>query len=57
VPGGSLWIVAQAQVPVGRLAAAAGGFSDCTPTLLAGGRFVAWHARVPEAEAEEEGDV
>jgi hypothetical protein len=49
--------VAQAQVPVGRLAAAAGGFSDCTPTLLAGGRFVAWHARVPEAEAEEEGDV
>jgi 16S rRNA (guanine1207-N2)-methyltransferase len=51
-PGGSLWIVSQAQVPVGRLAASAGGFADCTPVLLEGGRFVAWHARAPGGDAE-----
>jgi 16S rRNA (guanine1207-N2)-methyltransferase len=51
-PGGSLWVVSQAQVPVGRLAAAAGGLADCTPLLLEGGRFVAWHARAPGADGE-----
>lgn len=50
--GGSLWIVAQAQVPVGRLAAAAAASVESSartawrkvrPVALANGRFVAWH--------------
>ena len=43
-PGGELWVVAQAQVPVGRLAAAAGGYRSVRPERLEGGRFVAWRA-------------
>jgi len=47
LPGGELWIVAQAQVPVGRLAASLGGYRSMKPAALEGGRFVAWRLRVP----------
>jgi 16S rRNA G1207 methylase RsmC len=40
LPGGELFLVSQAQVPVGRLAAACG--LRARPTQLDGGRFVAW---------------
>jgi hypothetical protein len=56
-PGGSLWIVAQAQVPVGRLAAGVrvdsgdGGdsegrraYASVTAQPVDRGRFVVWHA-------------
>jgi len=42
--GASLWLVAQAQVPVGRLASGICGLSKMKPTRLDGGRFIAWHA-------------
>lgn len=44
-PGGSLWIVSQAQVPVGRFAAsvATENAIRMRPLVLADGRFVAWH--------------
>ena len=47
--GGSLWVVAQAQVPVGRLAMAVGSWRRVRPISLASGRFVAWHAQITEA--------
>lgn len=43
-PGGDLWIVAQTNVPVGRmLAEAAGAFEDRIE-LVSDGRFSVWHA-------------
>lgn len=49
--GGSLWLVAQAQVPVGRLAAFVGGWRRCRPVAIARGRFVAWHAEPSTVDA------
>ena len=46
LPGGTLWLVAQAQVLIGRLAASAavGSWRSVDAHVLAGGRFVAWEA-------------
>ena len=46
--GGSLWLVAQVQVPVGRLAASVGGWHRVRPVPLSSGRFIAWHAQLTE---------
>ena len=51
LPGGSLWLVAQAQVPVGRLAAPC-GFASVEPHSLCEGRFIAWQAVAPDAADE-----
>ena len=51
LPGGELHIVAQAQVPVGRLAASLGGFRSVRPAALDGGRFIAWRACVAPGAA------
>ena len=43
-PGGVLWLVAQEQVPVGRLLALHGRFAWVRATEADGGRFVVWSA-------------
>ena len=52
--GGSLWFVAQEQVPAGRLLALHGRFGWVKAAPTADGRFVVWSAggRAEEAEAK-----
>merc|ERR1719281_1440103 len=42
--GGVLWMVAQAQVPVGCFLAAAGGFDSISTTVSTRGRCIVWRA-------------
>lgn len=50
--GGSLWVVAQEQVPVGRIMVIAAGdsFKSIRAIMVPGGRFVVWHAEARGAE-------
>jgi 16S rRNA G1207 methylase RsmC len=66
-PGGTLWVVSQAQVPVGRLLAAAtaaataapneqqcgGGFESICATFSSCRRFLVWRATIAAAAAPE----
>ena len=52
--GGVLWIVAQEQVPVGRMLELHGGFGKVDAAVSADGRFVVWSAsECRRAEGEE----